>query len=61
MMNERQLTEATRLAERLRVLLTELDRHSLIDPESLGHLVAARELVEEAAHRLAKVRPRRWA
>lgn len=32
-----------------------------IDPESLGHLVAARGLTEEAVVRLGKVKVRPWA
>lgn len=56
MIDREKLQEACRLAEELASLLRELDRHSLLDPESLGHLVAARELAEEAVVRLGKVR-----
>ena len=56
MIDSEKLQEARELAEQLAALLRELDRRSLLDPESLGHLVAARELTEEALERLNRVR-----
>ncbi len=55
--NQEMFARTCTLAEELQDLLRDLDRHSLLDPESLGHLVAARELTEEAVVRLGKVRP----
>jgi len=60
-MNQEMLVRARKLAAELQDLLRELDKTSLLDPMSLGNLVAARELVEEAVQRLAKVKTRRWA
>lgn len=57
-MNQEMFARACTLAEELQDLLRGLDRHSLLDPESLGHLAAARELAEEAVVRLGKVKMR---
>lgn len=57
--NQQMFARARALAEELQDLLRELDRHSLLDPESLGHLVAARELVEDTVARLGRVRTSR--
>lgn len=54
--NREMFARARTLAEELQDLLRDLDRHSLLDPESLSHLVAARELAEEAVVRLSRVR-----
>ncbi len=61
MINREMLARACGLAQELQDLLRELDKTSLIEPESLGQLVRARELVEEAVVRLGKVRPGRGA
>jgi hypothetical protein len=57
--NHQMFVRACALAEELQDLLRELNRGSLLDPDSFSHLVAAREQTEEAVARLSRVRCRR--